>query len=209
VQVNTDAREAIESFGQEGRPMVGMNADNVDYCGMCGDNVKVEGAGADNCLVAETCDAFRQVAPAGVDAAFDWKELSFDPWYIVQGTMNPATDKALDVDQFRDGLRSFLIASEKTGVQVTAYSTEPDPLFKQMMPNLPGLTPSNAVDADHKVSTPMKVVFLVNDKAQADSLKKALKEPDSEEHDDMLLFLQVRSGARRGARTGWLAWLTD
>lgn len=32
----------------------------------------------------------------------------------------------------------YFTASDMAGVQVTAYSTEPDPLFKEMLPGLPG-----------------------------------------------------------------------
>lgn len=54
-------------------------------------------------------------------------------------------------------------------------------------------TNKQVIDSTHKESTPMKVAFLTNDKAQADALKKALNEPESEEGQDMLAFVAVRN----------------
>lgn len=52
---------------------------------------------------------------------------------------------------------------------------------------------SQLVDGTHKESTPMKVAFLTNDKAQAAALKKALNEPESEEATEMLAYVAVRN----------------
>ena len=173
------------------RPMVGVGSE-MEYCGVCGDNAHVSGPHADQCTEHESCEGFRQVAPEGTEAAFDWKEMAFDPWYIVQGNMIPASNDKFDIDAFRTGLRSYFVATDQPGVQVTAYSTEPDALFKEIVPDLDIPILSKAMDAANPVSTPMKVAFLVNDKEQAASIKKALNDPNSQEHEDMLTYMQVR-----------------
>lgn len=181
----------LQFIDQDELATLAMDAPDVEYCGVCGEGTKIVGSAADQCMEFETCDAFRAVAPEGTEAAFDWKELSFDPWYIVQGEMNPASDKALNVDLFRDGLRSFFVANESAGVHVTAYSMAPDALFAEIMPKLPESRHLSVAEG-FGVSNPMKVVFLVNDKAQAEAIKDALTNQESEEHDNLLLYLQVR-----------------
>jgi hypothetical protein len=177
--------------------MLGMDSPSVDYCGLCDGSITTSGSSADQCMTVLSCESFQGVAPTGTEAAFTFNEVAYDPIYIVMGEMNPASNKALDIGTFRAGLRAFFTASETTGVQVTAYPMQPDPLFKQMLPNLRNPQQSTTVDASHPMSTPMKVVFTTHDESKAQAIKDALSKHDSEEHDDMLLFLQVCSGEGR------------
>lgn len=173
--------------------MLGMDSDDVEYCALCGKGGNVAGANADQCLQYDSCSALLAQGPVAENLDVGLKDISFDPWYIVQGEMNVASDKPVDEDLFRNGLRSFFVANESRGVQVTAYSMEPDQLFADMMPGLKDtIKPAPGLDATHQTSTPMKVVFLVNDKDQAAAIKDALDNPDSEEHENMLLYLEVR-----------------
>ena len=137
--VTIAADSGLEPFTKEDQPMVGIDSDDMTYCGMCGGSGslagKVVGASADLCDIPSTCDELREIAPDGSDGAFDMKELSFDPWYIVQGSINPASDKALDAAAVRDGLRSFFVAEEMSGVQVTAYPDVPDELMNVSSPS--------------------------------------------------------------------------
>lgn len=202
----TDAAQAnLMAFGQEGRAMLGMESPDVEYCAVCpSEYATVVGNSADQCMTFESCEAFQAVAPEGTGAAFAFDGVSYEPWYIVQGEMNPASDRAIDVHTFREGLRAFFVANETAGVYVTAYSMAPDALFQEMLPNLPGMPASAAADSFNPVSTPMKVVFSSNDKAKTEAIQSALENPDSDKHDKLLLFLQVRMHAHALVDGGWI-----
>ena len=171
--------------------LLGMDSQDVDYCGFCGEG-EVGGESAGECTKFESCKDFEAAAPEGTEAAFHPDELKFDPWHVVMATFNPTTKEGQKVapDDFRDAMRSFFIANETNGVSVSAFTEEVDPLFKEMLPTLTGPKLSGLVSDAFPASTPLKAVFLVNDPAQAQAIQAALDDPTSDEYESMEMFVQ-------------------
>jgi hypothetical protein len=165
-----------------------MDSDDVDYCALCGEGT-VTGIHAAQCDMASSCDALREVAPQGTEAAFHMGEVHFDPLHLVMAEFNPTTPDGQHIKphDFRDGLKSFFIGNETIGAKVSVYSNKPDKLFKEFLPNAPV---SGLANNAFPKSTPLKAVFLFNDAQQAADLKAALDEPTSDEYENIELFMQ-------------------
>ena len=191
-----DGAKAIEDlntkFGDSANnqrgALMGIDSD-VTQCDICGKG-EIVGSEASQCTMHESCAELQAATVGeGVDAAFDFQDFSFDPWYLVMATFNPTTaEGTIAPEDFRDAFRSYFVATETTGASVSAYSAEPDPLMKEVA-SIPALKPSGLVSADHPVTTPLKTVFVFNDPAQAAAVEAALKDPTSEMYQDMEAYV--------------------
>jgi hypothetical protein len=191
---------------ERGTSLLRMDSADVDYCGFCGEG-DVTGDSADACEKFASCKELEQDAPDEMGAAFHPDEVKFDPWHIVMATFNPTTEKGQKVepDDLRDAFRSYFIESETNGVSVSAFADDVDPLMQQVVPTLAGPKLSALVDATFPTSTPLKVVFVVNDAEQAQSIKAALEDHESEMYGEMEEWVQdflFADGVKVGALDG-------
>ena len=189
-----DGAKAIEDlngkFGDSANnqrgALMGIDSD-VTQCDICGKG-EIVGDEASQCTMHESCTELQAATVGeGVDAAFDFQDFSFDPWYLVMATFNPTTaEGTIAPEDFRDAFRSYFVAADTVGASVSAYSAEPDALFQQWFPKP---NPSALASSQYPVTTPLKTVFVFNDPAQAAAVEAALKDPTSEMYQDMEAYV--------------------
>lgn len=197
----------LNKFGSEvGRgPLLEMQADSVTECQFCGEG-DVVGSNKGACTKFDSCNALKEKAPAGSEAAFDSNEVEYDAWHVVMATFNPTTPAGESVapEDFRDAFRSYFLANKTTGVSVSAFLDQPDELFKE---SIPARALSALADDKFPASTPLRAVFLFNDDGKAEAVASALQDTTSSWYEDMELYVQdflSLDGVQIGAMDGEL-----